>query len=134
MGLADVDNDEEYFGTFDKWMREKDQIKKYGSAYALWRKQQLKEQIDRAASGARTPAQDSPQFQHSPFEGLPENVQAAIPPATVGADPQGTGMSQGTPQVAPAGRSQPQAGQGAPNLQDLSDEELRELYRQLGGQ
>jgi hypothetical protein len=108
---------------FDQWMRQSGQIKSYGKAYALWRKQQLQGQIDRAASGARTPAQESPQFQHSPFEGLPANVQAAIPPAT--------GMPQGTPQVTPAGQQERQATQAQINAIQQLEEQMRALEASL---
>lgn len=201
---AASDNPDEYVmlvPEFDKWIRQSDQIKKYGKASTFWRKQQLQDRIARAAgrspskeagfdaysipgvpSGLSVPPATTPQE-------TPQSVPAARPQTQTGqnvpnaldralksvmeairrgnndkldqvdirkqleesyqitagevshvirtarADPAVQQMiQQETPQSAPAGQSQGAATQSTPNLQDLSDEELLQLYKQLGGQ
>ncbi len=98
--VTDSEGFESKPGTFDEWMRLPDQIKKYGKSYALWRKQQLQEQIGRAAG--RSPAQEAG-FQGLPTDRVGQQMMQIggdiVPPAT--AMPQAVPTARGERQATP---------------------------------
>lgn len=107
---------------FDEWIREPGQIKKYGSAYTTWRKQQLQEQIARAAG--RSPSKEAG-FSPLPTDRAGQQMMQYenVPPATA--------MPQGTPQVAPPAQQERMATQEQINAIQQLEEQMRALEASL---
>lgn len=114
---------------FDSWMRQPAQIKKYGAAYAQYRKKQLEGQISKAAG--RSPAREA---------GFDANVRSVVPPDIPGVPsglrvPPATAIPHGTPGAAPAARQGIEATPGAqmsPSAQMSPEEgQLDQMLQQL---